>query len=222
MGHFPKTPMIIGNTLKVWCVGTLAAASLHAGAYDYIYTFEKPNFTLNQTAPLLNIAPNTGVPGFDTSFSGSFIVSDIISEANSFPSFFSGMFLSQTGEPGSIVLSFSTPILSLSVDFALGLPGYAGTGWILYDGDGFWGGQDATAFPDVHYQGGTLLIDPGFEFSSVTLYGMNPNESSQFLFLDNLQIAAQPVPEPSTWAAIIAMAGLGGFHAARRYSARKK
>ncbi len=222
MAQVSKNLMSAGITFKVLCVGTLAAASAHAGAYDYIYTFEKPNFTLNQTAPLLNVAPNTGVPGFDTSFSGTFVVSDNTTLINTLPPLFSGMFLGQSGQPGSITFSFSAPILSLSVDFALGLPGSADLGWINFDGVGFWGTQDASAFPDVDFQGGTLVIDPGFEFSEVTLYGMNGRETTQFLYLDNLQIAAQPVPEPSTWAAIIAMAGIGGFHAARRYAARKK
>jgi hypothetical protein len=42
-----------------------------AGMADEIYTFEAPQFTLGQTAPLLNIAPNSGDAAFNTSFTSA-------------------------------------------------------------------------------------------------------------------------------------------------------
>lgn len=217
--------MSSGTIFKVWAAGLVFATSLQAipvPTFNATYTFEKPNFTLNQTAPLLDIAPNTGVPGLLTSFSGVFTVSEASPQGPTFPPAFSGMFLSQTGEPGSITLNFNTPILSLSVDFALLISSFSDTGWINYEGSDFWGGEESATFPDTYYQGGTLLIDPGHAFSSVTLSGMNSNESRQFFALDNLQIQTQAVPEPSTWAAIIAVGGIGGWQCARQFAGRGK
>jgi hypothetical protein len=62
--HAPRAGVVLG----------MLCGMTGAGLADAIYTFEAPQFTLGETTPLLDQAPNSGDPAFRTSFTVTGII----------------------------------------------------------------------------------------------------------------------------------------------------
>ena len=72
------------SKLSAWIAATGVAVAMACGIprdgmADNVYTFDGPQFGLGQATPLLNKAPNSGNPAFNTSFTSAspYIITDI-------------------------------------------------------------------------------------------------------------------------------------------------
>ena len=144
-----------------------------AGMADNVYTFEAPQFTLGQTTPLLNKAPNSGNPAFNTSFTtaGTYVITNadqsgvIVGQALlNQPIVFMGIPL-----PAALDLRFSIPVTRLSVDFALDIDLSSAPGVLtLVTSSGDIVDQQASNVGG-DFQGGTLAFSAATPFSSAVL-----------------------------------------------------
>jgi hypothetical protein len=174
----------------VTAVGT---ASSRAGN---LYTFEAPFFTLGESTPIGPTAPNSGDPGFRTSFAAAGDPGAAFIESG-FPSpLFSGQFL-VTEAPGLLTLTFNQPVYGLSVAFGLEAPAgdplaylelVAGT--TTYD-------QSNTS-PGGPFAGGTLTFSSGTPFTTATLEAFAGPGVPTLFAIDNLDLTTASVPEPSS------------------------
>lgn len=113
--------------------------------------------------------------------------------------------LDENGDP-SFLISFSTPVTSMSLDFA-GVFGSADVTLWAYDGATLLGTVSGTS-------GGQLTL--GFAAASITSVAVRPGTFDDWVAVDNLVFA--PVPETSTYAMMaLGLAALG--IAARRRKA---
>ena len=90
-----------------------------AQATPVTYTFESPNFSLGQTTPLLNVAPNVGAGTFLTSFTDTidatgYSITNIQENA-----LMTGQSMFALTAISPLTLTFNTPVTSLSVLFAI-------------------------------------------------------------------------------------------------------
>jgi hypothetical protein len=132
-----------------------------------IYTFEPPRFTSGETTPLLDRAPNVGDPTFQTDFTASSGVFQILAFVPN--PLFSGLSLFDPAIGDTLILMFSSPIFSLQVDFAVNAPQGA-PGFLQLITPVGSTSQAATnvggAFP-----GGTLSFQSTLGFTTVQLLG---------------------------------------------------
>jgi len=175
-----------------------------AGMADIVYTFEEPQFTLGQTVPLLNKAPNSGDPAFSTSFTGGrYQITNL--SANPLivgQALFEPLLPVGPPFPGSpLQLTFNEPVTQLSVDFAINVP-ISGFLRLVTSSGTF---DQATSNGGPPSPGGHLSFSTATPFSSATLQGFGdfPFTGPALIEIDNLHLTAVPGP--------IAGAGLPGL-----------
>src|SRR5215813_3691855 len=153
----------------VLCCCVLFAETSRADSFAY--TFESPNFTLGQTTPLLNIAPNVGAATFRTSFTDTvdptaYQISNMpVNRLISGPALFAPF-----ATTSALTLTFNTPITQLSLDFAIPIPPNRGGFLRLVTSSGSLDQVSSTDGSDL-FPGGTLTFSAATPFSSATLQG---------------------------------------------------
>jgi hypothetical protein len=203
----PKGPTKIKTSLLVFA-SLLSIPLVDAKADSASYTFETPQFTLNETTPLLNRAPNssTGSLGaaFLTTFTGTPNASGLTVNTTSSLApngLFSGQYLyvpSTTNEV--LTMSFNTPVTSLDLDFAIATTSSGGFLRLITTsgnldqpaisvggGSGFFGGHASFSSPTA--------------FTSVQVQGFNSPTTQQVFAIENAILTV--VPEPTTWAMVV-------------------
>ena len=195
-GRTMKLARIILHAPRAGIVLGMLCGMTGAGLADAIYTFEAPQFTLGQTTPLLNKAPNSGNPAFNTSFTSEFNVTYWITNTAQ-----SGVIVGQAlispagvipiGGPGALDLTFSIPVTRLSVDFAIQVPGFLEL--VTSSGTVAQPSSNVGGFSP----GGTLAFSAATPFSSATLEGFlsfSGGVQSVFIEIDNLHLTEVPGP----------------------------
>ena len=186
-------------------VGIAAPAS----ATPMTYTFEAPNFLAAQTTPLLGRAPNVNPGTFLTDFTSSspdptsFFVDNF--QANSL---FAGQSLVESFSPlGDLVLTFNTPVYSLTVDFGLNLLFNSAPGvFRLTTPVGVVNQSSGNFGPS--FQGGVLSFASVTPFLSARVTAFNAAGAPIAFAIDNLTLNTAPVPEPATMALVLTGLGL--------------
>ena len=180
---------------KMALIAAVLCGSPQAGMADNVYTFEGPQFTLRQTTPLSNIAPNSGDPAFNTSFASASTYQIVVGQA--------GQSLSGGAATEPLQLTFNIPVTQLSVDFVIDVPlNQVGFLQLTYDGNHSF----ATA-SDLGggLKGGTLTFSidstvvPVPPFTSATLQGFGvigppPSAFPVSIVIDNLRLTVVPGP----------------------------
>lgn len=196
-------------------IGVLALAPA-AEAAIVTYTFNSPQFTVGQTTPLLNRAPNVGDPTFLTSFTSvptaaAFQIQPFAAN----PLLSGNVLFIPAGGNNDLILTFNTPIDSLTVDFALNSPPGGRLDLITpVGGTSLIGGNVGGGFP-----GGTLSFSSATPFTTATLRGFNVGGVRTEFAIDDLTLnTAAAIPEPASLAVLGALLA-GGAVARRRYRA---
>ena len=208
--------------------GVLAAALVYATpleATTIIYTFEGPQFAVGSSTPLLNVAPNVGDPTFRTDFTSAPTPDGLdIAVFQPNPLFSGNALFDPFGPVDPLMLNFSSPIFSLTVDFAVNLPQGSAGGLSLFTPVGF------TTQPLANvggvFPGGTLTFASPVPFSSAQISGFGPGRGTggqgglALFAVDDLTLSTTPVPEPTTIALVVAGAVLARIR--RNGSARRR
>jgi hypothetical protein len=176
----------------------------------FIYSFEAPIFTLNETTPILNAPPNSGPVTFTTSFtdlanaSGFFI---LISGNNGL---MVGQSLTENGTD-ALHLVFSEPVTALSVDFAINVTAQQAAGSLkLTTPAGGVSQPSSVVGGGSNFQGGTLSFTSATPFTTADLQGFRSDGTATQLNIDNLALtpaATAAVPEPAS----LTLLGLGAL-----------
>jgi hypothetical protein len=163
------------------------------GMADNVYTFEAPQFTLGETTPLLNQAPNSGDPAFKTSFTstGTYQITNLDNSG-----VIVGQALFAPITTAALQLAFSVPVTRLSVDFAINDLNTAPPGeLVLVTPSGFISQPGSNV--GGAFQGGTLIFNAATPFSSAILQGFlasPPPAAATQIEIDNLHLTAVPGP----------------------------
>ena len=192
------------------CLGSAAAAR----ADTVIYTFEPPPFTVGQTTPLLNRAPNGGLATFRASFTSSpaaggfqilFFQPNVL---------FSGQSLIDPNPPGDVLtLTFNLPVNQVQLNWGvmeagrleLTVPSLAGST------------SQTSAAVGGAFPGGTLVFSSSIPFTTFQLRAFTTAGTPTNFAIDNLTLntaEAAPVPEPTTM--LLLSTGLAGVGTAVR------
>jgi len=167
-------------------------------AQTFTYTFESPQFVLNQTTPLLNKSPDVGPLTFQASFTSSPGTNAFKVTGPTFPSPFSGQSLfnpSPPTTPNTLTITLNTAIQDVQLDFALLSPGRLE----LHSS----GGNISSL--TTNFQQGSLTFHAASPITQFDLSGfLNSNQGSVFA-IDNLSMA---IPEPGAWALLLIASGL--------------
>jgi hypothetical protein len=190
--HAPRAGIVLG----------MLCGMTGAGLADAIYTFEAPQFTLGETTPLLNQAPNSGDPAFRTSFTvdETFLPStfEITNLNNS--GVIVGQALFQPFLPAianhTLTLTFNIPVTQLSVDFAINDLNTSPPGELVLNTPSGFMSQPASNVGGP-FQGGTLIFNAATPFTSATLSGFlasPPPAAITQIEIDNLRLTEVPGP----------------------------
>lgn len=205
--------------LRILCVLLfVTSAALSVNADTVTYTFESPQFTVGQTTPLLNIAPNTGSPTFLASFTSSpFAGGFRIDFFQPNPLFTGNLLYDPSVFPvDTLTISFNTPVESVQFAFAInefpsGPPG--GPGQITLTSPV--GSQTQTAGNvGGPFLGGTFSFSSPTPFTTLQLRGFSSFGQRVAFAIDNLTLTTQVIPEPTTL--VLLGTGLAGVGAAAR------
>lgn len=160
------------------------------------YNFNAPQFTLNQSTPLLNRAPNIGLNTFLTSFTSAprtnaFLVGDF--QPNPL---FSGPALFAPQFPDTLTLAFNMPVDSVRLDFAVIVPGAliltTPVGNLTQSSTNV-GGQ---------FEGGSLSFTSVDPFSTLQLRATDQAGAPIVFAIDNMTLNTAgdggAIPEPSS------------------------
>src|SRR6516165_3455384 len=109
--------MKCARLITVVTLGMLCGMS-RASVADEIYTFEAPQFILNLTTPLVNKAPNSGDPGFTTSFTSATSNGFTITNGQN-SGVITGQSLIAPSTTDALQMTFNMPVTQISVDFAI-------------------------------------------------------------------------------------------------------
>jgi hypothetical protein len=186
---------MVGKTSIIAAFAITVSISL-SRAQTFTYTFESPQFVLNQTTPLLSKSPDVGPPTFQASFTSSPGANAFKVTGPIFPSPFSGQSLINPGPaPNTLTISLNTAIQDVQLDFALLAPGRLE----LHSSGGNISALTTTT------QQGSLTFHAGSPITQFDLSGfLNSNQGSAFA-IDNLSMT---IPEPGAWALLLIASGL--------------
>jgi len=169
----------------------------------YTYTFETPNFTVGQTTPLLNMAPNIGPTTFLTSFTDPVNTNGFAISSSDNNSLMVNQALLEQTATSALTLTFNMPVTSFTVDFAINsvLSPAGSLELVTSSGDDtVTAGSVASGFP-----GGILSFTAVTPFTTATLRGFLASGAPTQIEIDNLALTPAPLAEPST----IALFGVG-------------
>lgn len=228
---------------RMWSQGVAvlaAAAWLEAAGPPaqaaFVFNFEAPNFTANESFPLADRSAAGG--GFTANFagapgtSGAYTVGESTLDLGGFPfdvrpnALFAGQYLvaSSVGVgPGpAIRVTFSRPVTELSVNFALSTLTSPVGGSLSLRTDAAtlpFGRQDQAAGfvgGGQNAPGGTLTARFAVPVSQVTFQAVGTNGVTPIGFsLDNLTVSPVPAP-PAVAMALTGLTSFGGLTAVRR------
>jgi len=173
---------------------TIVALATPANADPILYTFEAPQFSVGNATPLFNKTPNIGDPTFETDFFAlpvaPFIVSPFVPN-----DLFAGNSLASHIAPEFLTLTFSSPIFSLAVDFAVYVPQESVSRLQLLTPVG--STSQSSANVGGIFPGGTLVFTTPVPFSTAELTGFGAGRIGAVFAIDNLVLNTSPIPEPA-------------------------
>lgn len=189
--------MVLVGVSIVFALTLVAPTPLRASTI--LFTFAAPQFAPLESTPLLGKAPNVGDPSFTTDFTSAPTADgfDIAPNILANP-LISGPSLFDVFGPADVLsLAFSSPIFSLTVDFAVNAPQGAMAGLALVTPVG--STAQLSSNLGGTFPGGTLEFNSAVSFSTAQLSGFGGRGGGAALFaIDNLALSTTPVPEPGT------------------------
>lgn len=182
---------------RIFCVLLFVTSTAFSVSADPVsYTFEPPQFTLGQTTPLLNRAPNSGLATFRASFtSGPTANGFLISNAALNP-LLSGQILQDPGgTPDILTITLNMAVDQVQLAFAVIFPGRLD----LMSPVG--GTSQNSSNVGGAFQGGILTFSSATPFTTFQLAAFTSAGAPILFAIDNLNMntaAVTAVPEPAT------------------------
>ncbi len=201
----------------------VTSAALSVSADTVTYTFGAPQFTIGQTTPLLNRAPNIGSPTFLTSFTsspsaGGFEISSFLPN----PLFTGNSLVEPFGPPfDTLTISFNMPVESVQFVFAINQPPAGAPGRVTLTSPVGSQNQNAGNVGGA-FQGGTFSFSGPTPFTTLQLAAFTSTGARVEFAIDNLTVTftpqQTPIPEPTT----ILLLGTGLAGVAAKVRKRRK
>src|SRR4029079_7157275 len=139
-------------------------------ADTFTYTFDAPNFTLEQNTPMLNVPPNIGAGTFTTSFTS--LSNDFTISSAQQNGLISGQALLEPISTAALTLNFSAPVSQISFVFAINIPAAGPAGFLkLITPSSLLSLSTSVVGGGAGFQGGTFNFAPFLPFSTATIQG---------------------------------------------------
>ncbi len=187
----------------------VTSAALSVNADTVTYTFESPQFTLNERTPLVSRAPNSGLNTFRSSFTSSFEANSF--QISDFPTnvLLSGQMLYAPSTSDSLTISFNMPVDRVQFNWAINIPGFpTPQPGLLILTSPVGSLTQSSAVVGGSFQGGTFIFSSTIPFTTFRLSANNNN----LFAIDNLTMnTAAAIPEPTTM--MLLGSGLAGIAA---------